>query len=429
MERLTAALRRTRDAASTPLVAGEAVNRAGRFLLLLLLAREVGAGPFGGWVLAIATATVLANAADAGLIVAGTTQIAAGRASARKYLANAWTAAPVLALASFAVLLALAPALGGMPARLLLLVGMGGALESTALLFLAPLRARERFAPEGLMRAAQGCLLLIAGGAIVVTAGAGETALGTLFLTVAVASVIFAAATAVRAFGFARPEIDLSFLRSLAAPALPAFGTTLVFFLYFRVDAYLLSAIKGAEATGLYGAAYNVAFGASFLPLLFGRAMLARFAAATAARELRAAFARAAKVTAGMAIALSLVLLLAAPLFLALYGDSFSAARGPYLLLVAAQAIFFFSHLNDMLLFGTRRGGVAWTLRAGALGFNIAANLALIPALGPAGAALAMIASEGALLGVQAFVIRPLLRGGWGAPRRAHIEAEEAAAA
>ena len=408
---LVAGIRLRLNGASAWLAVGEAFNRGGRFLLLLLLAREVGAETYGAWVIAIATATILAAAGDAGLGTIVTRDIASDKALTRKYLANVWALVPILAVVGFGLLLAavlVAP--GGTPRLLLLVVGVSGVLESGAYLLLSPLRAHGRFLPEGLVRAFQGTALLLAGGAVVLVSQGQAEALAPVFPAVATVAVLIGAIAVWRSFGAVRPQIDVNLLRQLAGSALPVFASTVVFFVYFRIDVYLLGFLKGEEAIGLYGAAYNLAFGAAFLPLMLGRTALPRFAASESVAALRSTYFRNVAITALLAAGLSALLVAAAPFIVNLYGSDFAGARVPFLILIVAQALFFFTHLNYMIIIARHRAGTALALTGFALCVNLAANFLLIPMFAASGAAFAMIISEGTLLAAQALIIRDFLR-------------------
>ncbi len=392
------------------LMAGEAFNRGGRFLLLLLIARAVGAESFGGWVIAIATATILANAGDAGLALIVTRDIAADRTVTRRYLANLMTVTPVLALVLFGLLAALSPlSPPGTSPLLLLVIGISGVLESTAYLLLAPLRAHGRSRPEGLLRAFLGTALLIAGGTALFVSQGRTDAIAPMFPLIAAVALALAVFAMVRSFGIIRPQFDAALMRRLFGSALPVFASTIVFFVYFRVDAFLLAYLRGEEATGLYGAAYNFAFGLAFLPLMLGRAILPRLAACKTTVTLRATYFRSAAITGLLAGGLSVLLAVSAPLFLSLYGSGFAGAQTPYLILIVAQGLFFFTHLNYMLIFARGRMRTGWALTLVALAVNLTANFLLIPPMGPSGAALAMVLSEAALLVAQVPIIRSLI--------------------
>lgn len=411
-------------------IASEGVNRGGRFVLLLLLARHLGAEGFGPWILAVAVGTVVANAGDFGLATEMTRALAADPARRRIHLQHIWFAATITVCLSGLLIVAAALAFFEDDGRTLLLcAGLGGALEAAAFLLLSPFRASQRLAPESVVRAFQGVTLL--GGGAILLSSASAMAVALLFPVVGIVSVAIAAGALVASFGFMQPRIEWAFLRMLIAPALPVFATVLLFFAYFRIDAFLLAGIKGDEAVGIYGVAFNLAYGLAFLPLTFGRAMMPRFAAATDAPSLESSYKGSMAVAAGFGVAISLTLLVLTPAFGRLYATGFDGIRTPYLLLIVAQFLYLMTNMHIGLLFGRSRGNTALALTAGALALNIAMNLVLIPAYGPTGAATTMIVSESALLIVMMMVTRQMVRsaGYAGRDAGAPFEAPELAAA
>ena len=102
-----------------------------------------------------------------------------------------------------------------------------------------------------------------------------------------------------------------------------------MFFLYFRVDTLMLSFLKGGEATGLYGAAYNFVFGAAFVTYTLSRALLPRFAECDSMAALRRVYQRSLLVVALLTVGLTGLLLAGLPAFRALYGNGYDARRGP----------------------------------------------------------------------------------------------------
>ena len=151
-------------AESTRLLAGEAVNRGSRFILLLLIAREVGAEEFGAWVVAVALATFLASTADAGLNTIVTREVAAAKSAAQRYLGAVRAALPLLACgaAAFLVLAALLLEVNS-HLWLLLLLGLGAIFQSGGVILLAVHRGLGFLRQEGYVRAIEG-LIFVAGG-------------------------------------------------------------------------------------------------------------------------------------------------------------------------------------------------------------------------------------------------------------------------
>jgi O-antigen/teichoic acid export membrane protein len=391
------------------LPAAETVNRGARFGVGLLLARSLGPGLYGEWVTAAALGMMLTAGGDLGLSTAVTRRIAGDGSRARTDLANILALTPLLVLLAAALLLSFDRALDVAEGRWLLLLGAGGMLECLALLVIAPLRGNGRVGPEATVRILQG-IALICGGVALAAAHADAVAYAALFAATGAGSLVLATAAAFASYGATRPRLDMRWLAELLPEALPIFASVSVVLLYFRIDVFLIAAFRDASTTGVYGAAYNVAFGLSFVPMMLGRVLLPRFASASADGTLPAAFTRGLKVVAAAALLSTCALLVAMPVVGALYGASFDGIYAPYSLLALAQALFYLTHVFYVVLLARKRTAVVWFLTTGTLVLNVVMNLALIPALGASGAALAIVASESALLVAQAAIVRPMLR-------------------
>ncbi len=94
------------------------------------------------------------------------------------------------------------------------------------------------------------------------------------------------------------------------------------------------------------------------------------------------------------------------PLLQIAYGEEFSEVYRPFALLIAAQALFFITHVHYSLLLARGRIALIWVLTGSTLTINVAANLVLIPFFHASGAALGLIISEGGLLIVQLVIVR-----------------------
>jgi O-antigen/teichoic acid export membrane protein len=186
-----------------------------------------------------------------------------------------------------------------------------------------------------------------------------------------------------------------------------SFGATAaVQSLYTRLDVLLLGQMATTVALGLYNVAYKptnlaVYFGATVAGTLFPLMVQAP------GTEAPATFRRAMRGLGAAAPAMALAFSgLAGPLLRVLYGVEFAGAT-PILILLAwsAAANWLYAPLGVAL---QARGQERWWLAslAGGLALNAAANLWAIPRLGAFGAAAATLASEVALLGFGAVLVR-----------------------
>jgi O-antigen/teichoic acid export membrane protein len=401
--------RRMAGSESGWMFAGEALNRGSRFLLLLLLARALGPDRYGEWVIAVALATLLGNLSDAGLNLTATSAIAADKASTRKYVGNLWAAAGLIAFGTCALgIIAIWVLDTGI--SIILIVGLSGSLDGAIYMLLAPLRAHGKMKAEGLVRALQGSSLLLSGAMILAWVDGTAMAVAIVFPVVGLGCLALAGVSLILTLGYVPPEFDIRFLARAIGRSFPVLFSTAIFFVYFRIDVLMLGYLKGPGETGIYGAAYNLAFGATFFAVIFGRTRLASLAAAEFSDELRRLYRRCMSDLLRAVVSLSAGLLALTLVLVHLYGDAFASSRIPYLVLIGAQALLFFTQLNYITLIARGRGRIASILGLSALLVNVVMNFALIPPLGAVGAALAMIASESTLLAGQMRVIGKLLK-------------------
>ncbi len=246
--------------------------------------------------------------------------------------------------------------------------------------------------------------------AIVVLALAGElsveTVLAAFWLTVLIALALHAQV----AGRPVRPPRDLARSQLLAGAVLTPYF--LFLFLNLRLDVFLLAALDGSQAVGIYVVAVV------FAELVW----LVTDSIATGARERQwsADTGESLRTTAAAARMSLLVALLALPILALaapaaidlLFGDDFADATDAlWALLPAAAAMAWWRALSAGLVRFARTRTVNG-IAAAALLLNIVLNLALIPPLGIAGAALASLGSY-ALGGLIAARQLRLLGLGW----------------
>lgn len=211
----------------------------------------------------------------------------------------------------------------------------------------------------------------------------------------------------------ARPFLPRNGVRMPLGPllrqAIPFGATAAVQSLYTRLDILLLGQLATTVALGLYNVAYKptnlaVYFGATVAGTLFP--LMAQASGAGPPVGFHRAVRGLGAAAPAMALAFSG---LAAPLLRILYGQEFAAAATILILLAwSAAANWLYAPLGVAL---QARGWERWWLAGllAALGLNAAGNLWAIPRWGAVGAAGATLASELALLGFGAFLVRRML--------------------
>lgn len=174
-----------------------------------------------------------------------------------------------------------------------------------------------------------------------------------------------------------------------------AFAATIAERLHYRADAFLLTALIGVGATGVYSVALGLAETMWYLPSAFGLVLFSR-AVAPGSDSAGAASAMTRSVLA-LGVIVGVPLWLAAPTLVELvYGAPFSGAGAALqLMLPGVVAYGAVSILSQYIVASGAPGRVAAVHVCG-LVMNVTANLLLIPPLGIQGAALAASVSYSA---------------------------------
>ncbi len=168
----------------------------------------------------------------------------------------------------------------------------------------------------------------------------------------------------------------------------------------FRLDLFLLEAIKGASFVGVYAAAYRIFEAAQLIPAVGLTVLFPRLAASGGATPEGRTLRRrsfAALVAAGVAVSV-VGMVVSSVLVNMLFGREYGDAVLPLRVLLLAAPFMFGNYLltQDLVSAGRQRAYAA--LAAGALGVNLAGNLWAIPRFGMAGAAAVTVATEIALM-------------------------------
>ncbi len=376
--------------------------------ITLLLARHLGVGDYGSFVVVLMLIGLAGLVADLGtqtVLVRDATADSSPdvRAAAGLRLA--------LGLASSLVALGVAAAVYGAEGRVL--VGVAIALPTIVLnasagTAAALLQARLRLDLIALVEACSQTISLMAIGVLVVV--------GASFDLVVVATVVTAAVHATFLSSYARgrgrllPRVDVASWRRLLRAALPVGGSVLVATVYFRVDALIVAALRGPAAAGIYGIAYRPVEALGGFPPLFVASVFPVLVLAVAAQDeerLRTLLQRSGRILAGAAIPTALLGIALAPLVVRILGGhAYATAATPMRLLLAGLPLLALNGLLGAAMVALHRQRDALVLNATLLGFNVALNLVVVPRYGATGAATAATVSELLLLAAQIQLLR-----------------------
>lgn len=225
-------------------------------------------------------------------------------------------------------------------------------------------------------------------------------------------AAVYCALVVVLARRLVRPalRLDVRFCRRFLAVSLPLGTALLLNTLYFRIDALLLTALRGPGQAGLYGVAYRflealLPFVGFFVASLFP--LLASAAGSADLGSVRTLCQRGLDVLAVVAAAVSPGTIVLAPRLVRLVaGGGFGGAVGPLRVLVLCCALMFVNGLLGYVVIALRKQKRALWLNVVVLVLNVALNLVLIPRFGALGAASAATASELAVLVGNLWLLR-----------------------
>jgi O-antigen/teichoic acid export membrane protein len=193
-----------------------------------------------------------------------------------------------------------------------------------------------------------------------------------------------------------RPTLDIPWVRQLLVWALPLGGTLILSSIYWKVDVVLVSVLGSNSEAALYGVAFKIVDALMVLP---GYALLTLLPEFSRLSEDLPQLGRLVHKAFGLiqfAAAPMLVFFLAFADQVAeiIGGEAFTGAA-PLIRILVVGVLFAYlaSVFNNALIALNRQVILFWTLLL-ILPINVGMNVALIPTLGPKGAAIAFVVTE-----------------------------------
>jgi O-antigen/teichoic acid export membrane protein len=380
------------------LVVARAIALIAGIATVTLASRYLGVSHFGALTAGMAYASLFALLTDLGLSTVATREIAREPHRERHVLGNVLAMGLLCALGSAAIGFALMEFLYG---------GAGEAATREAIMillvqvFAAPFTGAARAFFTSRQRGyliTSGDLALAAGMAIF-TAIAVAGNLGYRAVVIAITGGYVAQAAVMSAVSLSR-GVRLGFDRDagvrLVRMALPLAGTLVVNYLYFRLDVLLLSWLKTNVDVARYGLAYRVIEGLMVLP---SYVMLALFPIIARSEDDPGRLRRTVGTALGglEAVALPVAALVAifSPEIVVLLGGHKYAPAAPVLAVLSiALGLSYVNGVYGNALIALGRQRRLFWLASATMVVNLVVNLALIPPLGPLGAAIAVGISE-----------------------------------
>jgi O-antigen/teichoic acid export membrane protein len=398
---------------------GEIVGKLCTLALIVSAARSLGPTDFGVFALALSVGTLAAIIPSWGFDTAVVQSGSADRGLLPLLLAELLVlrtllAVPVLAVLGAVQLLARGAGVAGWSGILVLIACLLDTYADGFRSIATACQMQGRCAVVQILQRAVGCTLVVVAAAL----HAGLLAVSAGYLCGSVVGVV-GMVVAIRRLGIvpAWHAVTRTGVRALNAASGLLGVNAVVSMALLRIDAVLLGVIAGDLAVGLYAAAYRLLETVLFVGYAVTRAVFPVVASKPDPARARRGMRLGTVILATAFVPYAVLLLLRGPQILSLlYGSRYSQGVQPILAwLSTAPLLYGVGFLTGAVLIalGQRRplliGGVI------ALALNVAMNLALIPSLGGAGAAIATVAGYLVETSILLLVLVRSLPGVWSA--------------
>lgn len=386
------------------LSASQALSRLLSFLVTIHLGRQLGADGFGALGFAVAALAYGKLIVEFGFDALGPIEVARGRIPLRDLVSNIVTLRLLLSILAIALVVGFSRLAPVPDAARPLLVIYALSLVTDAIDLQWVFLGAETMTPVGVAEIVQQGLL--AAGVFAFVWSPGDLmVVPRWFIAGRALAVAFLLIEFVRRHGFFTLGLDRQVISPLVSASLPLSGSMWAGALLHNFDLVLLGLITGAEAAGLYNAAYRILWAPTLVALAYLTALrppLAR-AVTSGPEVLLPLLRRSGKLalTFGVGAAIGGVIL-AEPILLWLFGPSYSEAAGAMRLLMASFAIFPISRLCRSIAVAGGKNRADLSVIAAAAAINVGLNLVLVPTTGVMGAAFATFVSEAFLFGLAA---------------------------
>lgn len=395
------------------LVVGHGFYKATAFITLLLLAHYLGSFEFGRFVVALAATQLADYMSDFGMNQAVVREGAGRTQHFQEVLSAIIPVKVLLAAMSIAVSVALVFASGARPdiIEIAFYMALVQALSTLTGLLRAVFESFERMEFEALSVALDGWIRL---GAVLFALVAGFGLLGIAKVQAIAALVVFSATLVVVLHRFVRPALGWSWERTagLLVIGLPFSLVWLAVAADQRINSLLLERLAGEQQVAFFGAAVRLVEPALIVPSVLAVAFfpLAVRHDRAGLRTFGILLVSTQKGLLILSLPLLLLLWLAAPQLIAfVFGGEFSRAEVPLRLLAPAVVLLFSRIGLAQALLAIEAWRPALLVQGLGVLSNVFVALAMIPAYGESGAAVALLVGEAVAVVTSWYVLRRYL--------------------
>jgi len=374
----------------------QVVSQVILFMVIIYLARILGAAYFGKIAFAQAVVLYFSLIANLGLSTLGTREIARNREGIDNYVGNMLSLKLLLTVFSFLLLLIFVILIGLSLEEKYLIILFGLSLLSSALWLGWLFQAVEEM---GFIARAKILDKLVYAALVILLVKNSRHLLTIPWLYVGGSLLAsgFLIYVFIRKFGRPRLRFDFSLWRGMIKRALPMGAAFIMIQIYYNFDTVMLRFMKSDEVVGWYNAAYKVvlfiwAFIPIFVNVIFP--LMSKYYQQSK-KKLRLLISLATRLMSSIALPLGIGgTILARPIMSFLYGDKYMNGVIAFQILIWTVAIISIRCAYEQsFLACDREKRYLLGVMVGA-GTNIVLNFILIPYFGLVGAAIATVISE-----------------------------------
>jgi O-antigen/teichoic acid export membrane protein len=388
-------------------------QKALAFFYFSILSKYLGVSSTGEYFLALAVITVVAVVADFGTATLLVREVAKSKNESRNIVQNI-VGIKLFAIPVALLILLLVPNLLNYDDSLKMLIYFGGLIliaDTLSLTFYATLRGLQKLKYEafGMM---SGQIISAITGVFFILVLRADLMLLLLALTLgSLFNMFFSGYMVGRYLGFSAFTPRIKNARNILTASFAFFLATVFTKIYSYVDTLLLQYYLGAVAVGTYAIAYKLTYAFQFLPMAFVAALYpAMSAVADSPKKLSEIFSKSIWYVSILSFPIVFGIFMLAEEIIILYSSiDFIKAVIPLQILIFVLLFIFLDFPLGSILNASGRQMKKTLVMALTMIINIAANFALIPALGPIGASIAGLISFIFMFFADWFMMRDLV--------------------
>jgi O-antigen/teichoic acid export membrane protein len=375
----------------------------------IIVARKLGVDDYGLYAFAITFGHIFGTVALFGFPQLITRDLARKIDRTSETLGNILTLEAVLSVLAIAAMACTLIILGYDTHRIWIVSIAGAAAMLTVLLDVvaAFFRAHQRMELEAVMRISASVLNMSLG-IVVLLMGYGVLELAITQFVVFSLILCFGLFLITRKLAHPSFASTWASYHKLLVAAWPFFLSSICIFTYGSAAMILLSFIKGDQITGLYAGAMNFARIFGFIPAGLVGAVLPAMARLwqDSPEDWKTIYVRSLKYLIIMALPIAVGLMMLSERFVPfVLGDEYTESAYILQMIACVIVLIFINWGLSNALISVNREKTYLRIVSVVLGFNIVANLILIPVWGAYGAVIASLLTEGLMLMIQSYIL------------------------